>query len=385
MNLALCCPPLFSRLWSRLPVELIQEILLFLASISTRQACQLRFISKDVNRLIVPHLFRDVVFNTTERITRFSSSLAPRRPVLIPALKKKFISMPPNLSDYHVESLTLVVNKRLPSIELALASMAPMFNRVRKLAITGEQLLANAHWLRRYPLRPRFMMIIHHGRPPLLNFHEPIFDQVTHLYTSSLFGHHNRSSVLDLPNLTHLCVTARRGVPQSTINEITAFLWRLLAVSPTLKSLVFCLNTGPAPDPDWSVSLKRFVDDKRFVLIPYHPLPRMQWRNIILGRMSIWDKAENWRTLDSRPDWRETPKKKEMVVEAIHNEQSAFQQRVRCPEGEWEADLVERDGYEPPDMDPDQRGGFLGVIRRVVCVSLSSLKGFIDPFCFWWC
>ena len=108
-----------------------------------------------------------------DHVNRFSATLLPKRKNYIPALKSKLHIIPHLLSSYKVDTWVLVVNDWCPSIELALASVGPVFSGLSKLAITVRNLSSNAFWLRQRPIYAKVVFLIHYGSPHLVNFYEP--------------------------------------------------------------------------------------------------------------------------------------------------------------------------------------------------------------------
>lgn len=236
-------------------------------------------------------------------------------------------------------------------METALASVGPVFGGLTKLAITGQSLSANAYWLRQHPIYPRFMMIVHHGSPHLVNFHEPVLKGVTHLYTSITHGH-RFSSVADVPGLTHLAVHARVGLSADTAAKVAYSLQTILDTCPKLECLVLSLNADSLRDPHlemWEYVLEKCLADTRFILLPYYRLPRLEWGDIVKGEGSIWVRAKEWVKM-------EREEVREMTMVAVEREKSLVPCLKHPKEGEWEIDLVQRDDYWPRDENPDAVG-----------------------------
>ena len=234
-------------------------------------------------------------------------------------------------------------------METALASVGPVFAGITKLAITGQSLSANAYWLRQHPIHPRYLMILHHGSPHLVNFHEPVLSGVTHLYTSITHGH-RFSSVADVPGLTHLAVHARVGLSADTAAKVAYSLQTILDTCPRLECLVLSLNADSLSDPHlemWEYVLERCLADTRFILLPYYRLPRIEWSDIVSGQSTIWTRAKEWVKMD-REDVKE--------LTTVEQEKSMFPPLKHPKEGEWEIDLVQTDDYWPRDENPDASG-----------------------------
>ncbi len=365
-----------------LPLELIREVLFLLAMTSHRKARELRLVSSDVNVLVLPLLFRNIVITTPNDVYQLTTVLLPKRKYHIPALKSRFHVMPRPLATYNVESCVLVINDRRPSIEEALARIAPVFCSISKLAITARNLQAHGYWLRKHPIRPKIMVIVHYGSPHLFNYHDPIFENVTHLYTSTLYGHRS-STVIDLPSLTHLAVCTRPDLPEAIANSIVDSLCAILEECKTLQMLVLVMDFGSSFISDirmplWESRLDDFTSDNRFVFLPDFRAPRLEWEDIVRDSApitssaagldgpesfydSVWKRAEGWRrVLKGLSD---TPYTPEFFNKNVLHLAFLRQSHLRVIAGEsfsnhhgpeWEIDLVERDNYEHPKAsDPD--------------------------------
>ena len=338
---------LSAKLWSQLPLELIREILLVLSRMSTENARELRLVSSDVNVLVLPVLFEHVVMVYPEHVNRFTATLLPKRKNYIPALKSKLHIIPRLLSSYKVDSWVLVVNDRRPSIETALASIGPVFSGLSKLAITGQNLSSNAFWLRQHPIHPKVVFLIHYGSPHLVNFYEPVFKSVTHLYTCITHGH-RYSTVADLPCLTHLAVSTRLDLPETTAIKVVASLRAILTACERLQSLVFTMTCTEFDNPQyrmWEFLLEGCRADKRFRFLPDYRSPRLEWLDIVDGRWNLWDRASVWPHLD-----------------LLESSTMDFDRRLSFSSlrdwtgDDWEIDLVQRDNYHPPEDNIEARG-----------------------------
>ncbi|GLB42466.1 hypothetical protein LshimejAT787_1104810 [Lyophyllum shimeji] len=333
--------------WSRLPIELTREIILCLASTDTNEARSLRLVSRHTNVWVLPLLFRTLTLTTQEQVTRFASTLLPKRKLHIPALKSNLHNFPRPLSSYTIESLALVVNTRLPSVENALANVAPAFSRLKNLAITGQDLSANAHWLRQHPIHPPNMMILHFGSPYLVNFRDPIFRCVTHLYTSTLDGHRG-SFVADVSQLSHLAVHTRLDHHPEIMSLIVERFLYLLDNMLQLQLFVFVLDSDDGPEEksnEWMAALTPCLDDKRFIVLPHFRDPRMEWEAMLKGQNSVWDRALAWRDIRQRGDPREILEYRNEVMDEFRSEKRRLLEK-RHPV-EWEIDLVQREGLYP--------------------------------------
>ena len=342
-------------------MELLREIILCLGSTSTHAACKLRLVSRNFNVWVLPLLFRTVTFTTPDHVTRFAATLLPKRKVHIPAMKSTLHTLPRPLSSYAITSLAFVVHTRLPSVEIGLASVAPAFTQVKNLVVTARNLSSNAHWIRHHPIRPRYMMVVHFGFPHLFNYREPIFESVTHLYTSVLTGLRG-TSVADLPCLTHLAVHTRGGISSFSAWGVANQIAKILGTLPRLKRFVLVLGDPPADEAqleEWKELLGSCMHDKRFSLLPFFRELRREWQDIVEGRESVWDRADAWRSLEN-----ETSARKLSYLAALVDGQypvpSALQKKPQEPE--WEIDLVQRVDYSPYEGDPAEKGDFADLL-----------------------
>lgn len=248
--------------------------------------------------------------------------------------------------------MALVLRQSYPSIETALEILAPAFTKLETLAISSKLLAANAHWMRKHPFYPAKLMLLHHGCPQTVNFREPFLQSVTHLYTSTLEGHHNKSCVLDLPLLSHLSIQTRVDVPP-VVQETIATMIQIILSSATIQSIVLCLNPFALADlrlKSWADRLQHVLEDKRFHLLPYQHSARIEWQDIVGGRPDVWDRAATWASLDSL-----TSKKLRMCTAQMHE---AFNPPPRKHLEGWELDLVQHPDYRPFVNDPGEQDEF---------------------------
>ena len=283
-----------------------------------------------------------------DHVNRFTTTLLPKRKNYIPALKSKLHIIPRLLSSYKVDTWVLVVNDRRPSIESALASIGPVFSGLSKLAITGQNLSSNAFWLRQHPIYPKVVFLIHYGSPHLVNFYEPIFKSVTHLYTCITHGH-RYSTVADLPCLTHLAVNTRLDLPQTTAIKVVASLRAILTACERLESLVFTMACTEFDNPQyrmWEFLLEECREDKRFRFFPDYRSPRLEWLDILDGKWNLWDRARVWPQLDLL----------ESSTMCFVEEPASFPSLRNWTGDDWEIDLVQRDNYHPPEDNIEARG-----------------------------
>jgi hypothetical protein len=363
--------------WANLPLELIRQILVDLALSGPQYARTLRLVSSDVNVLVLPLLFRDISICTTRDVSRLTTILLPKRKHNIPALKSRLHIIPRPLSTYTVGSCVLVINDRRPSIEEALAKIAPVFCGISNLAITARNLQAHGYWLRKHPVRPRTMMIVHYGSPCLVNYHDPIFENVRYLYTSVTHGH-RASCVADLPSLTHLAVSTRRDLPEATARNVAASLHAILAQCQTLQRLVLVLDYGSllSSGPiisEWESRVESCLSDRRFILLPDFRPPRLEWEDLVAHdpqkgahHESLWQRAERWKKRYSQATTTTTQchafERQKLWFAFLSDTQlrtaaAGGAGSTQYRELEWEIDLVERDDYQHPKAsDPDLKG-----------------------------
>ncbi|KAF8920518.1 hypothetical protein CPB85DRAFT_490749 [Mucidula mucida] len=186
----------FPTCWLDLPNELITEVVLYAAVSHLPTAQSLRLVCREFNKLVLSCLLRDIIFTTPSQIVHFAELLLPKRsyPLLFPIPPRP--RAPPRAFDsYRVTSLALANIHRLPSAEDALERVATAFTSVRQLAITDKNLSSHGFWLRKdpIPIKPSTLMVFYYGQANPLDFHEPIFQSVTHLYCPTVEGFHDSS------------------------------------------------------------------------------------------------------------------------------------------------------------------------------------------------
>jgi hypothetical protein len=326
--------------------------MLYAASTSPARARILRLVCRCVNVWILPILFRSLMLTSPDHISRFAATLLPKKKLRIPALNSRLHKFPCPLSSYIVESLTFVVQTRLPSVEIALASVAPAFSRLKNLVISGQNLSSNAHWLRQHPIHPERMMILHFGYPQLVNFREPIFQSVTHLYTSTLAGHRD-SSIADLPLLTHLAVHTRIDLPETSAIRVMKQLISTLQATPQLRCFVLALNSVGLRDPKlshWLNILKPCFEDERFYLLPYYRDVHLECQDMMTSGSGVWERAKLWREVESQ----DGANKMRLMLSSIPRRDSDASQRTKnYMNAVWNLDMVPQDnsGNNPTPND----------------------------------
>ncbi|KAH9478179.1 hypothetical protein JR316_0008632 [Psilocybe cubensis] len=329
-----------------------------MAQSNIEKARELRFVSSDVNVLVLPIIFRHVVMVLPEHVNRFTTTLLPKRKNFIPALRSKLHTMPRLLSSYKVDTWVFVVNDRRPSLESALASIAPVFVGLSRLVITGQNLSSNAFWLRQHAIHPSIMLLVHYGSPHLVNFYDPIFKSVTHLYTCITHGH-RYSTIADLASLTHLAVSTRPDLTETTARNVAASLTAILQTCTNITSLILVMDLAGTDDfryRMWTTWLKACLEDQRFLFLPQYQPPRMEWSSIVNGRKTLWDRADEWRRLSEISEPMRSKLMRQLVIQN-EKERMAFPPPGDRREEEWEIDLVQRDNYHSQADDPDLRGG----------------------------
>ena len=307
----------------------------------------LRLVCRYVNVWILPTLFHSLMLTSPDDVSRFTMTLLPKKKLHIPALKSQLHTFPCPLSSYNIISLALVVQTRLPSVEIALSNVAPAFSRLKNLVISGQNLSSNAHWLRQHPIHPQQMMILHFGFPQLVNFREPIFQSVTHLYSSILAGHRN-SSVADIPFLTHLAVHTRIDPPDSTATRIVKQLFNTLEAMPQLQCLVLVLNGKGVIPPKlqlWENILKPCFSDQRFFLLPCFRGVYLECQDVLTSGSKVWDRAKRWRQIESQDD----PSKTQFMHSVSRMDPDTSRRIKNYMDAVWYIDLVQQDTHPTPD------------------------------------
>jgi len=376
---------LSESLWIRLPVELIREILLFLAETSMKKARELRLVCSDVNILVLPVLFRHVYLVNYDQVFYLASTLLPkRRDYEIPALKSKLHVLPRNLSSYSVKTWAFIINERRPSIETALSSIAPVFVGLSKLAITGQNLSSNAFWLREHFIHPTVMLLVHFGSPHLVNFYDSVFQRVTHLYTSITHGH-RYSTIKDIPHLTHLAVSSRANLHDTTARNLAKSLLQILKTCENLVLFVFMLEFPNDTYDDrtyfqWKLWLFKCLQDKRFILCADFRPPRIEWSDIANDRPTLWDRALIWRKNEDAPPTPNKPIHEDQLRES-RSLKASFPPVRRRKEDEWEIDLVQRDSFNVHTDDPDLQD-LPGFVSAFGWLCLYRRSCFLCLFCF---
>jgi hypothetical protein len=306
-------------LWPTLPTELKHLILALVAADSDHLARKLRLISRDTNILVLPIIFRVIAIENTHDLFVTSNTILP--PLI--KFRKPVQRVPRPLCTYNTTALALLLRESLPSIEDALARIGPVFARLQYLAITSRNLSSNGFWLREHRVRPRRIMLLHHGSPRPVNWGDPIFSQVTHILTSS-FDSYGCSTLADLPNLTHIAAATRAELSEDKIRHIARKIEWLLDMTefPHLRSVVLSLDRFPRPtcNPDvsarerynavltrWKTLLANCLTSSRFYILPDPNPPITEWATWINGRSSspclfsstssadIWAKAQDHR------------------------------------------------------------------------------------------
>ncbi|KAH9059186.1 hypothetical protein EDB87DRAFT_1684942 [Lactarius vividus] len=244
-------PPLSPTIWSSLPIELVTQILLYVAFASRVDAHALCLVSSAVRRAVLPALYHNVFLRHAAQVPAFVSPFAvstdwhPSHRCPSPSNAKLLAYIP-------IHALALALPTKRPSLEVAVARAAPALASLEHLALTAPLLGAHAHWLRggsggeQRAIQPRTLMLYHLGRPVPVHFGEPFLRSVTHLYTSTLTGFRG-SSLASLPALTHVALATRAAQPPAIIDEVLASARRVLAACPDLVMLVLALDGAQMP------------------------------------------------------------------------------------------------------------------------------------------
>ncbi|KAG6865499.1 hypothetical protein C0991_002098 [Blastosporella zonata] len=195
------------------------------------------------------------------------------------------------------------------------------------------------------------MFILHFGSPRLVNYKEPIFQCVTHLYTSTLDGY-RETHITDLPQLTHLAAHTRLDQPIENILSIAAQFLRMLERSPQLKLFVFTLDdtyiAGEKVE-EWNTALQQCIQDSRFVILPRFRQPRMEWEGLLRDQPNVWERALAWRTVMKEDDAEKITRYRIETLQSLRAEKTWMTWKKL--QANWEIDMVQRDGYVPFEGD----------------------------------
>ncbi|KAI0261890.1 hypothetical protein BC834DRAFT_421921 [Gloeopeniophorella convolvens] len=331
-------PLLKPSTWSNLPIELVAEILLYAAFASRADAYALCLVSSAVRRAVLPALYHNVLLRYAGQVPHFVAPFTAReKPFAFPSALRntKLLAHAP------IYSLALALPTKRPSLESALARVAPALGSLKHLALTAPLLGAHAHWLRASHIRPHTVMLYHLGRPAPVHFAEPFLRSITHLHTSTLSGFRD-SSLASLPALTHVALTTRATQASHAIDEVLASARRVLATCPNLKMLVLSLDGahGVLPAP-WRAALSvapARQRDQRLYVLPYARRPRVEWHDIASGAPDVFDFARVWRDAEARGLHATTVR---LAAEAGARNAALNSWK----EDEWDLDMMTAPGY----------------------------------------
>ncbi|KAL1741539.1 hypothetical protein HDZ31DRAFT_66829 [Schizophyllum fasciatum] len=186
---------LSEKLWSTLPVDILREVVTTTAVLYPVAAGHLRRVCSDFNRWILPIILKHVVLETTSDALRYASTVhawedkptapVPDNPWGVPLAKAP--AKPKGDRFPHsamcARSLALVTPARLPSVEDALAGVDTLAD-INSLAISQGNISAHRFWLRRKRVRPRRIMLLHHGGPDHVDMTDELLSRATHLYAN---------------------------------------------------------------------------------------------------------------------------------------------------------------------------------------------------------
>jgi hypothetical protein len=378
-------PGLSPIVWSTLPIELVTQILLYVAFASRVDAHALCLVSSAVRRAVLPALYHNVLLRHAAQVRAFVSPFASSTTLYS---LRSLSSLPggnAKLQAYiPIHALALALPTKRPSLEVALARAAPALASLEHLALTAPLFGAHAHWLRarssgnsdgssQSVIQPRTLMLYHLGRPAPIHFGEPFLRRITHLYTSTLTGFRG-SSPASLPALTHIALATRAAQPPAIIDEVLASVRRVLAACPDLSMLVLGLDgaqipaqvhaqaqmqelaqahgLGPAPPAaaaqssppplgtlalpaPWRAARQR---DPRLHVLPFALRARLAWQDIIAGSPDVFACARLWRDAEASGD--------AVALLQLAAEVAARNAALEpWKDEEWDLDLMTAPGY----------------------------------------
>ncbi|VDB91783.1 unnamed protein product [Peniophora sp. CBMAI 1063] len=233
-------------LWSRLPVELVREILALAASDSPRAAAHLCLVSRIARHAVLPVLYQSIHLSLPRHVHSLTSTLTTNNPpsTLIPIPRSP------------IRSLALSFPPDPPSLRLSLASIAETgaFDRVKYLAIRADFLSTrstfSSGWIEH--MKPETVMLFD-VRPMArrsgitVQWTSPVFERVETLYTctiDSLFPPlYDLAPPLSptppqpLPSLRRLALTAHADWAETPVIQFCAYAACVLYVYPYLEVL----------------------------------------------------------------------------------------------------------------------------------------------------
>ncbi|KAH9038781.1 hypothetical protein EDB85DRAFT_1860254 [Lactarius pseudohatsudake] len=338
-------PPVLSlTIWSTLPIELVTQVLLYVAFASRVDAHALCLVSSAVRRAVLPALYHNVFLRHAAQVPAFVSPFAvstdwhPSHRCPSPSNAKLLAYIP-------IHALALALPTKRPSLEVALARAAPALASLEHLALTAPLLGAHAHWLRgggggeQRAIQPRTLMLYHLGRPAPVHFGEPFLRSVTHLYTSTLTGFRG-SSLASLSALTHVALATRVAQPPAIIDEVLASARRVLAACPDLAMLVLALDGAQMPaQVQAQMQVQELADrDPRLHVLPFALRARLAWQDVIAGAPDVFACARAWREAEAHGDAAGMLR----LAAEVTARNTALES---WKEDEWDLDLMTAPGY----------------------------------------
>jgi hypothetical protein len=371
-------PTLTPTVWSTLPIELVTQILLYVAFASRVDAHALCLVSSAVRRAVLPALYHNVLLRHAAQVPAFVS---PFSMSTIRHISRRSSSPSSAKLQAHIpiHALALALPTKRPSLEVALARAAPALASLEHLALTAPLFGAHAHWLRdssrsseHRGIQPRTLMLYHLGRPAPIHFGEPFLQRVTHLYTSTLTGFRG-SSPASLPALTHIALSTRAAQPPAIIDEVLASARRVLAACPDLAMLVLALDGAQMPaqvqtqmqvqelalahglghtqsppplgaialPASWRTALAQLSArqrDPRLHVLPFALRARIAWQDLIGGAPDVFACARAWRDAEARGDAAAMLR----LAAEVATRNGALE---TWKEEEWDLDLMTAPGY----------------------------------------
>ncbi|KAI4525125.1 hypothetical protein K525DRAFT_261778 [Schizophyllum commune Loenen D] len=259
-----------AELWSTLPVDILREIILEIAINYPVAAGHLRRVCSEFNRWILPVILKHVVLETSSDAMRYARTIHgwedepakvddnPWGVPLIKSLAKPKRNRFPR-SVMRAQSLALVTPTQLPSVENALSGVDTLAD-IHSLAISYGNLGAHRFWLLSKHVRPRRIMLLHHGDPVYIDMRDELFSQVTHLYANNpnyltiwdgyRIRDYSRGRRIQSECLRYIAIhTKLETMTEAQRRDVADGLRWILELYPTIEHLVLTVLPDPQNRP----------------------------------------------------------------------------------------------------------------------------------------